>query len=93
VRGLGAEVILIQPTTDDLEAMGPNLMSGRDRNPVIATAQRTVAAQLAKHEHRDLLADLPAGDERRVRRPDGDPSTWPQLDEIQALTRGRFANT
>jgi NTE family protein len=93
VRGLGAEVILIQPTTDDLEAMGPNLMSGRDRNPVIATAQRTVAAQLANHEHRDLLADLPAGDERRVRRPDGDPSTWPQLDEIQALTRGRFANT
>jgi NTE family protein len=91
LRGTGAEVILIQPTTDDLEAMGPNLMSGKDRNPVIATAQRTVAAQLAAPEFRDLLAALPAGDERRVRRPDGDPSTWPPLDEIQALVQQRFA--
>jgi NTE family protein len=92
VRADGAEVILIQPTAEDLEAIGPNLMSGKDRNPVIRTAQRTVAAQLAGSEHRDLLAALPAGDERRVRRPEGDPSTWPQLDEIQTLARERFSS-
>ena len=60
--------------------MGPNLMSSKDRNPVIETAQRTVAAQLAAPEYRDILAALPAGDERRVRRPDGDPALEPRRD-------------
>jgi NTE family protein len=83
LRANGTEVILIQPTGEDLDAMGPNLMSRKDRNPVIETAQRTVAAQLAAPEFRDLLAELPAGDERRVHRPDGDPATWPGLDEIR----------
>jgi NTE family protein len=90
VRAGGAEVILIQPTAEDLAAIGPNLMSSKDRNPVIQTAQRTVAAQLAAPEYRDLLAALPPGDERRVRRPDGDPAGWPQLDEIRELARERF---
>jgi NTE family protein len=89
LRARGTEVILIQPTGDDLAAMGPNLMSGKDRNPVIATARRTVAAQLAAAENRELLAELPAGDERRVRRPPGDPSSWPGLAEIRALVRDR----
>ena len=79
-------MILIQPTGEDLAVMGPNLMSSKDRNPVIQTAQRTVAAQLAP-EYRDLLAALPPGDERRVRRPPGDPATWPRLDEIRELAR------
>ncbi len=82
-------MILIQPTGEDLEAIGPNLMSSKDRNPVIQTAQRTVAAQLA--EHRDALAELPPGDERRVRRPPGDPATWPRLDEIRELAREQFS--
>jgi hypothetical protein len=64
-----------------------NLMSTRNRNGVIATAQRTVAAQLAASEHADLLADLEQGDERRVRRPAGEPETWPGLDEIRDLLR------
>jgi NTE family protein len=85
LRANGTEVVLVQPTGDDLEAMGPNLMSAKDRNPVIATARRTVAAQLDRSEHRELLAALPAGDRRRVRRPQGPASEWPHLDEIRAL--------
>jgi NTE family protein len=91
LRANGTEVVLIQPTGEDLEAMGPNLMSTKDRNPVIATAGRTVAAQLARPENRDLLAGLPPGDERRVRRPPGSPAEWPGLDEIRDLLRQRFA--
>ena len=67
--------------------MGPNLMSSKDRNPVIEIARRTVAAQLAAPSTATLLADLPPGDERRVRRPPGDPSEWPDLDEIRELLR------
>ncbi len=87
LRSAGTEVLLIQPTGEDLAAMGPNLMSTKDRNPVIATARRTVGAQLAESGHADLLVQLPPGDERRVRRPQGDPSQWPDLDEIRALAR------
>ena len=87
LRAAGTEVLLIQPTGEDLEVISRNLMSTRNRNGVIATAQRTVAARLESPEVRDLLADLPPGDERRVRRPEGDPSTWPDLDEIRDLTQ------
>src|ERR671932_2778479 len=41
LRAAGTEVVLIQPTGDDHDAMGPNLMSTRNRNPVIQTAIRT----------------------------------------------------
>ncbi len=87
LRARGTEVLLIQPTGEDLEVISRNLMSTRNRNGVIATAQRTVAARLETPEVRELLAGLPPGDERRVRRPDGDPSTWPSLDEIRRLSR------
>jgi NTE family protein len=87
LRAGGTEVLLIQPTGEDLAAMGPNLMSTKDRNPVIATARHTVAAQLSGGANADLLAKLPPGDERRVRRPQGDPSQWPDLAEIRALAR------
>jgi NTE family protein len=78
LRAAGTEVVLIQPTTEDLAAMGPNLMSTRNRNPVIETAIRTVGEQLREPANAALLADLPAGNPYRVRRPDGPPSTWPQ---------------
>jgi NTE family protein len=91
LRAAGTEVILIQPTGEDLDVISRNLMSTRNRNEVISTAQRTVAAQLETPEIRDLLADLPPGDERRVRRPEGDPSTWPSLDEIRDLARAHFS--
>jgi NTE family protein len=77
LRAKGTGVVLIQPTEEDLEQMGPNLMSRRNRNPVIETAIRTVGAQLNEPGNRELLADLPQGDPYKVRRPDGPPSTWP----------------
>jgi hypothetical protein len=58
--------------------MGPNLMSTRNRNPVIETAARTVGEQLRAPGVAELLAALPQGNPYRVRRPDGPPSTWPQ---------------
>jgi NTE family protein len=91
LRERGTEVVLIQPTADDLEQMGPNLMSRRNRNAVIETARLTVAAQLEEIVDRELLDALPPGDERRVRRPDGDPSTWPDLNEIRRLSREQLA--
>jgi NTE family protein len=87
LRAAGTSVILVQPVAEDLEVISRNLMSTRNRNGVIATAQRTVAARLAESEHADLLAALPPGDERRVRRPAGDPSSWPSLAEIRGLAR------
>jgi NTE family protein len=77
LRAKGTGVVLIQPTDEDLEAMGPNLMSRRNRNPVIDTAIRTVSAQLMEPGNRELLTSLPKGNPYKVRRPDGPPSTWP----------------
>jgi NTE family protein len=84
LRAAGTEVALIQPTGEDLEAMGPNLMSPRNRNRVIEVARRTVAEQLREPPVREVLADLPPGDSRKVHRPDGPPSEWPGLDELQS---------
>jgi NTE family protein len=83
LRAAGADVVLIQPLHDDLHAMGPNLMSTRRRNQVIDVARRTVAEQLDEPRNRELLAGLPAGDPRKVRRPQGPLSEWPGLEELQ----------
>jgi NTE family protein len=83
LRARGIDVVLIQPTGEDLEAMGPNLMSPRRRNQVIEVARRTVAEQLDEPRNRKLLAGLPAGDPRKVHRPEGPPSEWPGLEELQ----------
>ena len=77
LRAAGTEVVLIQPTTDDLAVMGPNLMSTRNRNPVIQTAIRTVREQLRQPDVASLLGSLPHGHPMRVRRPKGPPSSWP----------------
>src|SRR3954467_4286026 len=78
LRAAGTEVVLVQPTTEDHAVMGPNLMSTRNRNPVIQTAIRTVGEQLRASGVAELLEPLPQGNPYRVRRPDGPPSTWPQ---------------
>ena len=78
LRDRGIPVVLIQPTSEDHAAMGPNLMSTRNRNPVIQTAIRTVTEQLREPANRELLEALPPGNPYRVRRPDGPPSSWPQ---------------
>lgn len=77
LRAKGTGVVLIQPTIEDLDAMGPNLMSRRNRNPVIETAIRTVGEQLREPGNRELIGNLPPGNPYRVRRPEGPPSTWP----------------
>jgi NTE family protein len=84
LRAAGTEVVLIQPLSEDLRAMGPNLMSRRRRNRVIEVARRTVAEQLREPVTRELLADLPqAGRPEKVRRPAGAPSEWPPLVELR----------
>ena len=84
LRAAGTEVVLIQPTRVDLEAMGPNLMSRRRQHPVIETAARTVAEQLRATEARGMLADLSAGEPHKLRRPPGPPSSWPPLTSAAA---------
>jgi NTE family protein len=93
LRARGTDVVLIQPVREDLDAMGPNLMSRRNRNEVIATAQRTVAEQLEEAENRELLAALPAGRPENVRRPPGDPSEWPQLADLRGTATHTSAGT
>src|SRR3954464_11967430 len=78
LRAAGTKVVLIQPTSEDHAVMGPNLMSTRNRNPVIRTAFRTVSEQLREPGAAELLSALPPGNPYRVRRPDGPPSTCPR---------------
>ncbi len=82
LRAAGTDVVLIQPTGEDLEAMGPNLMRASNRDRVIEVARSTVARQLAEPENRELLACLPQGRPERVRRPAGPPAEWPDWREI-----------
>jgi NTE family protein len=79
VRRLGTEVVTIEPTPDDLRAMGRNMMSAGRRRQVIETAERTVLEQLRRPETRALLSGLPPGEPHRIRRPAGPPSSWPPL--------------
>jgi NTE family protein len=78
LREAGIETVLIQPTADDLDVMGGNLMSRRRRNEVIAVASETVRGQLGTAAVRKALAGLPPGEPGRVRRPKGPPSSWPR---------------
>jgi NTE family protein len=92
LRARGTEVVLIQPTAEDLAVMPRNLMSRANRNPVIEMAQRTTAAQLREPRHAELLADLPQGDPDKIHRPEGDPSGWPGLRDIAGRLRSRLRN-
>ena len=78
LRARGTEVVLIQPTPEDHEAMGPNLMSRRNLTTVIQTAIRTVRDQLQADGVRQLLEDLPEGATHKIREPEGPPSEWPE---------------
>ncbi|HEU4974217.1 MAG TPA: patatin-like phospholipase family protein [Baekduia sp.] len=64
VREAGTEVVLVQPTIQDLDAMGTNLMSARRRTQVIEVAIESVSRHLAEPGVRERLAPL-----ARVRRP------------------------
>ena len=84
LRYQGTGVVLIQPTGEDLDAMGPNLMSRDNRQRTIEVAQRTVAAQLRKPENREALEGLPAGRPEKIHRPPAPPSQWPDLLDLAA---------
>jgi NTE family protein len=60
LRERGTNVVLIQPTRTDLEAMGINLMSRSDRRHrrVLELARITVGEQLRRPEHRAALTAL-----------------------------------
>jgi NTE family protein len=77
VRAQGAEVVLVQPTATDLAVMGRNLMATKRRQEVIETARETVAAQV--HDAASRLQGLPPGEPHKLARPEGHPSTWPQM--------------
>ncbi len=74
LQAAGTEVLLIQPTVHDLDAMGTNLMSATRRNQVIATAVETVTDHLQHSPAGETLSRLPRGLPQLVRRP---PVRWP----------------
>jgi NTE family protein len=76
VRASGTEVVLIQPTDEDLTLIGRNPMSRKRRHDVIELAMRTVDEQL---EDIEGLGDLPRGEPHKIERPAGHPSTWPAI--------------
>jgi hypothetical protein len=54
-------------------------MSTRRRHQVIETAIATVTEQLRVPAVRAMLDTLPQGDPHKIERPEGHPSTWPQV--------------
>lgn len=85
VRATGTEVLLIQPTVHDLDAMGTNLMNRSRRHEVIEIAVETMTAHLRETALGKRLAALPAGCDPLVRRPSGPPSSWPPFHELAGL--------
>lgn len=67
VRDAGTEVLLLQPTREDLVAMGPNMMSRGRRVEVAETAVRTTATEL--RDLRGTSVPLPGKSRRQVTRP------------------------
>ncbi len=86
LRQRGTDVVLVQPTAEDLQAMGPNLMSRDNRQATIEVARRTVAEQLRRPQNRAVLEGLPAGRPEKVRRPDTPPDQWPDLLELSGTS-------
>jgi NTE family protein len=79
VRRFGSEVVVIEPTAEDRSVMGRNWMNAERRQQVIETARRTVAEQLRAPAVRPFLEALPAGEPYKIERPEGPPSSWPEL--------------
>ena len=86
----GAEVLLIQPTVHDLDAMGSNLMSHARRREVIQTAVQTMTDHLRESPLGERLAELPRGLPGLVRRPAGPLRSPP---DFRALARARWEDS
>jgi NTE family protein len=87
VRASGTEVILIQPTVHDLDAMCTNLMSTKRRHKVIEVAVRTVTSHLRGREIRTRMRELPPGEPMLVRRPAG---ALAERSDFARLARARW---
>jgi NTE family protein len=79
VREAGTDVLLIQPSARELEAIGPNPMSRRRRLAAIEAAIEGVTRVLREPRVARRLERLPAGEPHRVARPPGPPSSWPAI--------------
>jgi NTE family protein len=79
VRRFGTDVVVLEPTADDLAVMGLNWMSAERRREVIESAERTVAEQLRRVHMRQALRGLPKGEAHKIREPEGPPASWPGL--------------
>ena len=77
MRAIGAEVVLIQPTGDDLEAMGPNLMSTREPKPGHRGCASHGRRQLREPGNRDCSPDFHRAIRAGSAAPTGPPSEWP----------------
>jgi NTE family protein len=84
LRAEGTDVVLIQPTGRDLDAMGVNLMKSGNRNEVIAVARETTAEQLAEPSVAEALEELPQGDPDMTRRPTRPSYEWPGIEDLAA---------
>jgi len=85
LREEGTEVILVQPTVRDLDAMGTNLMSSRRRQEVLELGVQSVTEHLRESGlDGDLAARLPAGIPELVRRPRRPASSWPSFRALAA---------
>jgi NTE family protein len=88
LREAGVEVVLLQPTADDLRVMGSNLMNRRRRPEVVKTAVRTVTEKLRQTPLGERLAEvLEPGDPLLVRRPE-ERASW---EDLRAAAAHRFA--
>jgi NTE family protein len=90
LRAAGSEVLLIQPTVHDLDAMGSNLMSRSRRPEVIETAVQTVTDHLRSSDLGERLARLPPGVPELVQRPRGAVESAPDVAE---LARARWRSS
>lgn len=86
LREAGTEVVLLQPTVHDLDAMGTNLMSRSRRQKVIETAVESMTGHLRDSPAGERLAELPPGLPALVKRPDGE---LPARPDFSALARAR----
>ena len=80
LREQGIEVVLLQPTVHDLDAMGTNLMSSKRRPEVLERGRRSVIEHLRESGIGGELGErLPAGIPALVRRPEEPPARWPSF--------------
>ena len=77
LKRAGRRVLLIEPKLDDVRTMGFNYMSTHHLKEIAESAIRTTTDSLRRSELGRILRGLPKGAASRLRRPAGEPSSWP----------------